>query len=290
MTTDPTAITTPPQQRRRTPSLPPSTGWWIAGFAVALGAAFAVVASVASASPAKSQYSADSAITLCADSSGAVSYQHSGKCPKHDTTLSVGSQHEVKKLKSQVKSLKSEVSTLKATLHGVTRIKSHGMNTLQIAGENVQIVNGTGDETTTDGLGNLIIGYDDNPDGLERTGSHDLVLGDDNGFTSYGGLVAGYGNLIAGEYSSVTGGFGNTTTGKWSAVGGGTDNTAGGKWTTIAGGATNTATGDEATVDGGMLNTASGNGAGILGGYDGTVATSDCSTIPSNPGTSSQCK
>ena len=46
---------------------------------------------------------------------------------------------------------------------------------------------------TTNGLGNLIVGYNElgNPNGDNRTGSHNLVTGQQNSFSSYGGLVVG---------------------------------------------------------------------------------------------------
>jgi hypothetical protein len=154
----------------------------------------------------------------------------------------------------------------------------------------VQITNGSGDETTINGLGNLILGYNDNPDGLDRSGSHNLVVGDDNGWSNYGGIVAGYGNLISGIYGSTSGGFGNTASGDYSSVSGGTGNTAGGPYTTVIGGDSNTATGREASITGGVLNSATGTGASILGGYNGTITTDNCTSIPANANTSSQCQ
>jgi hypothetical protein len=267
--------------------------WWrpalcVIGGAAGAGVALAVVASMAAASPHAAAKSS-SGVTLCATKGGAVVYEKSGKCPKHDKTLSVGSQGAVKKLQKQVASLRTEVSSLQRTLQGVTRAKLHGEETLTIAGENVQLVNGTGDEASLDGLGNLIIGYNDNPDALDRSGSHNLVVGDDNGYSSYGGIVAGYGNLISGIDASDIGGFGNTSTGQYASVTGGTDNSASGMWSTVSGGATNTASGDEASVTGGMVNIAGGNGSAILGGYNGTISTNDCASIPTNHNTSAQC-
>jgi len=259
------------------------------GGAAGAGVAFAISSSVATASTHSPTAAAVTGTTLCASKSGVVKYQKNGKCPKHHKTLQVGSQGEVKKLQSQVASLSSQVASLKATLNGVTRAKQHGVETLTISGENVQIVNGSGDETASNGLGNLILGYNDNPDALDRTGSHNLVVGDDNGYTSYGGIVAGYGNLISGIYASASGGFGNSATGDYSSVSGGTDNNASGEWATVIGGDNNSASGVESSVTGGVLNTASGIGSSILGGYDGTVATNNCTSIPTNPNTSAQC-
>ncbi len=62
--------------------------------------------------------------------------------------------------------------------------------TVKFEGVNVQIVNGEGKTTTTNGEGNLVIGYDENPEKREQTGSHDLILGKEQKFTSYSGIIA----------------------------------------------------------------------------------------------------
>jgi hypothetical protein len=256
-----------------------------AGIAVAtLATVVAVTASVAAA-PSR----ASSTVTLCAGKHGVVTYASHGRCAAHSRRLSVAGSGEVGRLQKQVAALTKRVSKLEATLQGVTRQHPHGAPVLTISGENVQIVNGAGSETTTNGLGNLILGYNDNPDQLERGGSHNLVVGDDNGYTSYGGIVAGYGNLISGIFASASGGNGNSATGDYSSISGGTDNTSGGTYSTVIGGDNNTATGTESSITGGVLNSATGSGASILGGYDGTVSSDNCSSIPANPNTSAQC-
>jgi hypothetical protein len=252
--------------------------------AAVVGTAVGVTASVAATSS-----KASAGLALCVGKHRVVTYPAHGRCPARATQVTAASQSEVASLRKQVTRLTKRVTALEATLQGVTRTHPHGMPVLTIAGENVQIVNGTGDETSVNGLGNLILGYNDNPDALERTGSHNVIVGDDNGYTSYGGIVAGYGNLISGIYASASGGFGNSATGDYSSVSGGIDNTAGGKYATVIGGDNNTATGVEASVTGGVLNSAIGSGSSIVGGYDGTVSTNDCASIPANPNTSSQC-
>ncbi len=89
-------------------------------------------------------------------------------------------------------------------------------------GVNVHVQSGA-DTTadTTSGLGNLIIGYNEAAPAQVRTGSHNLVGGSQNGFSSYGGLVFGVGNKITGTYASVVGGENNTASGISSAVLGG---------------------------------------------------------------------
>jgi hypothetical protein len=124
------------------------------------------------------------------------------------------------------------------------------------SGANVYIQSGSGytdDNTsgwygdgsgTLTGLGNLIIGYNAELDGsFERTGSHNLVVGDDHSWTSYGGLVVGYQNTIAAAYASVSGGYYNTANGYYSSISGGNENTASGDYSSVSGGYLHSAAG-----------------------------------------------
>src|SRR5215510_6894657 len=65
-------------------------------------------------------------------------------------------------------------------------------NEVVISGANLRIVNGLGSTQTTNGVGNLIVGYNE-PRRFEppdvRTGSHNVVLGEQQNFSSFGGLV-----------------------------------------------------------------------------------------------------
>jgi len=60
-----------------------------------------------------------------------------------------------------------------------------------ITGANLHLRNGMGMTDTENSLGNLILGYNENLFGFERTGSHNLAVGSLHGWTSHGGLVAG---------------------------------------------------------------------------------------------------
>nr|NIR43631.1 hypothetical protein [Gemmatimonadota bacterium]NIU03663.1 hypothetical protein [Gammaproteobacteria bacterium]NIV22944.1 hypothetical protein [Gemmatimonadota bacterium]NIX84937.1 hypothetical protein [Gammaproteobacteria bacterium] len=81
---------------------------------------------------------------------------------------------------------------------------------LTFSGMNVQVVDGSGDtDGAVNGLGNLIVGYNENGFSATRTGSHNLVVGYDHEYTSYAGLVAGQQNEVSNVGSSVSGGVGN---------------------------------------------------------------------------------
>jgi hypothetical protein len=181
-----------------------------------------------------------------------------------------------------------------------------GKPTVEFSTVNVQIVSGAGSTSAAvNGEGNLVVGYAENPGSRPRTGSNNLVVGTDNGWSSYGGLVGGSGdratgpyagvfglgsiasganslaagrsNLASGAQSSALGGENNKAGDSWSTVVGGCDNLAGaGALPTsscanseeaILGGAGNQAKGAESTVSGGQANTASGSISTVSAGY-----------------------
>ena len=158
------------------------------------------------------------------------------------------------------------------------------------SGCNVYVQNGLGatsgnpkdpgnpDTAVTNGLGNLIIGYNqaghlkmDFNTGLlvpndVRTGSHNLILGDKNNYSSFGGLVAGQFNAVSGSYAAVVGGSGGEASGYCATVSGGLDNIASGSSASVSGGAANVATGQFASVSGGINNFAGNTYASVSGG------------------------
>jgi hypothetical protein len=165
------------------------------------------------------------------------------------------------------------------------------------SGANIHIVSGSGatdDNGNPRGLGNLIIGYDEDPinplagdssDGLpimqtpgvpsplspgDRGGSHNLVIGGGNRFTrsAFGGLVMGERNTIESFGASVSGGFNNTAGGLFASVSAGVRNSATGQFASVSGGGLNIAGATAgASVSGGFSNTASGPYASVSGGY-----------------------
>lgn len=166
-----------------------------------------------------------------------------------------------------------------------------GYPTVLFKGANVQIVNGLGSTETLNGLGNLIVGYNAprNPglsvcsDGQfadqaacegaakvwaisHKSGSHNIVGGDNNSFSSFGALVVGQHSVVNSAFSSVSGGFGNTASGGYSSASGGLQNTASGKFSSVSGGAGNSASGDWSSVSGGSQNSARGSSSSVSGG------------------------
>ena len=93
--------------------------------------------------------------------------------------------------------------------------------TARFAGVNVQVTNGAA-QTTVNGTGNLIVGFNE-PRGVgdDRSGSHNLVVGNRQNYASVGGFVAGFSNTISGAYASVSGGESNIASGDFSGISGG---------------------------------------------------------------------
>ena len=137
-------------------------------------------------------------------------------------------------------------------------------------GCNLQIKSTTS-ETDSGGLGNLIVGWDNEPGGTLpspfRSGSNNLVCGDENNFTSYGCFVTGYQNRATGDCASVSGGEDNQATGDCASVSGGTENQATNEDDSVSGGEANYASGGESSVSGGAANYASDRYASVSGGY-----------------------
>jgi hypothetical protein len=231
-------------------------------------------------------------------------------------------------LQSNVTTLTSEASGLQTALTSVQNnhalelgpyvsVDSGEENGLKgphliFRGANVHVESGSGTTVDTTGLGNLVVGYDEDslaPSAIDsnRTGSHNLVIGPQHEFTASGGVVSGYANFTSANYSSVTGGecnaagsapyaFACTKTGGAadaasvsgglsgiassfeSSVSGGTSNTASGTISSISGGQNNTASGPSSSICGGWKNTASNFQASVSGGYSNT-ASNDQSSV-----------
>ncbi len=163
-------------------------------------------------------------------------------------------------------------------------------NEVVISGANLRIVNGLGTTNTTNGLGNLIVGYNEDRGGGTdtRIGSHNMVVGREHNFSSFGGLVVGLRNEISGEFASVSGGAGNTASGGAASVSGGNSNTASGGNSSVSGGTINTASGLRAVwVGGGIGNTASGNVSSLCGGNSNTATGFSSSVCGGNANTAS---
>lgn len=227
--------------------------------------------------------SAAEAQTFCVQSSSRNLYLPSSglSCARGEQSVTMATTADVDALKARVTALEASNTELRTRLAGVSRSGS----TLLFTGMNLQLVNGLGSTQTINGLGNLIVGYNGVRSPLApraRTGSHNLVVGEDHGYTSFGGIVGGFGNVISGQFATVTGGVHGVASGDVSSVSGGADNIASGEGSSVSGGVANEARGMAASVLGGFENVAGGRDASVLGGVDVSLSADDA-TYPAGP-------
>ncbi|HVX34096.1 MAG TPA: hypothetical protein VHA80_13235 [Solirubrobacterales bacterium] len=155
---------------------------------------------------------------------------------------------ENKSLAERLDGATARVAALEGTFAGVTREGT----TLKFSGMNLQVLSGAGSQTATNGLGNVIIGYDEEP--AEQSGSNNLVMGTvGQGFDSTGGILGGLGNFMGGEDQFVSG----------------AENEATGAVAAIVGGDRNKVLGSGATAVSGVLNEI-GEGAAFTAAVGGT--------------------
>ena len=216
---------------------------------------------------------------------------------------------QVQALQAQVATLQTQLSTVQANpalkLGAYVAVNPFSQNGLKgpniiFQGANIHIESGSGSMVDSTGLGNLVVGYNEDtldPGDLDanRGGSHNLVVGPQHAYIGSGGIVGGYANVVGANYSSVTGGEcnqagvlssalaigcltntnGNGTGGTdASSVSGGFFNVAGidkqsgtsGFATSVSGGSSNRASGTYASVSGGFSNTAIDIASSVSGG------------------------
>ncbi len=215
---------------------------------------------------------------------------------------------------ARINALITRVAALEAQLTNVTALNAYlslqtvnGYPTVRITAANLQVVNGKGNTDSADGLGNLIVGYDElRPDDAanscsklvggnlanqaactgaggvwakdQKSGSHNLIVGMRHNYVSYGGVVFGTQNSILEAYSAVMGGRYNTAGAPLSSVSSGDSNLASGLYSSVLGGFGNHARGQGSTVSGGQSGDAFGTGSSITGGQR-NVSTGQFSTV-----------
>ena len=202
---------------------------------------------------------------------------------------------ELSEAKSQIAVLEETVAVLVQDTDGVADLLQYvtaypAANQIKIVGANVLIQSGSGYSDDgyhlkvpgwkTYGLGNLIVGYDEGDDKDMKTGSHNIVVGRDHTYTSYGGLVVGYNNSIIGQYSSVTGGHSNSAEARTASVSGGRYNVAADYYSWVGGGYDNKADGWYASLMGGAFNFSTGECGVLVGGDSEFNSTDLCDVVP----------
>lgn len=145
--------------------------------------------------------------------------------------------------------------------------------TIRFSGVNLQVVNGSGITETTNGLGNLVVGYNEagSVAGDVRTGSHNIVGGARNSYSNYGGLVVADSNTIDGPFAVVSGGTTNRASGENASVSGGAGNVASGDNAAISGGFSGVASNNFSSVSGGRFNSANAIFSSVVGGLSNSA-------------------
>ncbi len=205
---------------------------------------------------------------------------------------------------SRIAALEARIVALEEKLASVSTLTYNGQPTVRFTGVNVQVVNGQGSTATANGLGNLIVGYDEAdssgtghctigwyaaasvPTNVSncstaggtwtttgfKTGSHYLVTGSQNNYSRWSGLLSGYRNTVNADYANVSGGSYNAASGYYTSISGGDHNTASGLISSVSGGYSNTASGLYSIISGGAGGIASGNYSSVSGGYLSTAS------------------
>jgi uncharacterized protein YraI len=145
-------------------------------------------------------------------------------------TLHTALAGRVDALETQNTELTGRVDALETLLAGVSRVG----DTLLLTRVNLQVVNGTGQTDNLNGLGNVIVGYNE-AFGELRTGSHNLVVGPLHSYSNHSGITSGYNNVLSGAFAVVTG-IHNEASGANGFVGGGRLNKASGISSFVGGG------------------------------------------------------
>lgn len=272
------------------------------------------LASVGLAGPAMAQSASDVDCGKCVDTSDIARQAVSNARIKKNT---IKFNRLNRALQQRIQDLEQQVATLQALVLGNAALDlgafvsvvnvTQDVNgvptdlpTIRLEGVNLQIVNGTGQTIPVDtlgpdgpnGLGNLIIGYDEAGTGGQtcsdgrftsifacetagavaavshKSGTHNLVVGAEHNYSQAAGAVLGFANQINGTAATVTGGLGNVASGIRASVSGGSANVASGEESSVSGGDSNEARNGSASVSGGVDNTASGLEASVSGGAD----------------------
>lgn len=206
---------------------------------------------------------------------------------------------EVVTLQARIDAQDARFAQLERLLASVSLVQDG--QTVRFTGVNVQIVSGAGktDAQPPNGLGNLIIGYNELRGEVgdcdeeqapscdypwagcpgrdenwcncwnSRWGSHNIIVGSGNNYDGSGGFVGGRFNAIGASYSSVVGGRCNLTENRLATVSGGLANRAAGEGATVAGGERNYAGGENSAVVGGDGSAALGTRSIAGGAYNG---------------------
>lgn len=176
--------------------------------------------------------------------------------------------------KAQAEQLTAALKYL-AELRKYLEVKTEGKGgrlTVRKANLHIEASEPNASTEQTNGLGNLIVGYNEKKQGVNytRAGSHNIIVGKHHEYTSHSGLVTGEAHKLSGAGAAVLGGKSNSASGEGATVTGGENNQATGNFSSVLGGQSNVAEGTQSVVVGGggssSANIAKGTLAVVVGG------------------------
>lgn len=189
----------------------------------------------------------------------------------------------IQTMQAQITALQTQVAALESSsIPGLAAYMSvdDSAHKVLINGANLQVVNGLGTDLSQNGLGNIIGGYNTpaaESELLERTGSHNIIVGQGQRYTGNCNLIGGQDNLASGTWGIVLG-TQNDLGGIRNVMIGGSNNEANGAVNLVLGGAANAVEGEHNVVLGGLSNSAFSDFNVVLGG-EANVANSGISAI-----------
>ena len=128
-----------------------------------------------------------------------VSGETEGSTSSSLTSLITTVEDRVREVESLTTSFESRISSIETKTQSITMEESS--RSLIITGVNLHSRNGKGETWSTNGTGNLIVGYNESDQGEgeeDRSGSHNIVIGPYHSFPSFGGIVTGINSTISG--------------------------------------------------------------------------------------------
>jgi hypothetical protein len=150
-------------------------------------------------------------------------------------------------LANEIQALDLRIAALEEKLAALSVVHQGALPTWRIAGVNVQLINGSGQTDVANGVGNLIVGYNEDPNmGLNDSGSHNVLVGMGHGHLSHSGLAVGSGHHLRAPGAAAVGGEGSEARGAYSALIGGADNTTYGDHAVVLGGSDQLVMGEKA--------------------------------------------
>jgi Cys-rich repeat protein len=186
-------------------------------------------------------------------------------------------------IKPDVDNLKADMAVVQDKLSNIIFDDNYqGHKAIIFRGVNVHVENGQGNTMSSNGVGNLVVGYDEGTG--TKDGSHNIVIGKNHEYQCIASFVSGSNNKVYSPSSAAVGGQYNTVDGDNSAtVAGNYNRTNATGAATLAGGKNaslpNIVNGENAAIVGGDDNTANAENSVILAGGKNTTESSGSNAL-----------